>query len=89
MSTMNAKQIRQLIEEVSGVHPIPEHTAQSLIDYVEHGWQPGSFLTAVLENDLEGAAFRADQQNKLYLANIAMIVRWSGADLLHKANKCM
>jgi hypothetical protein len=60
---------------------------QSLIDYVEHGWQPGSFLTAVLENDLEGAAFRADMENKLYLANIAMIVRWSGLDLWHQSSK--
>ena len=87
MSTMNGKQIRQLIEEVSGIYYIPEHTAQSLIDYVEHGWQPGSFLTAVLENDLEGAAFHADPQNKRYLANIAMIVRWAGLDRWHKENK--
>ena len=87
MSNMNAKQIRQLIEEVRNVHPIPEHTAQSMIDYVEHGWQPGSFLTAVLENDLEGAAFRADMENKLYLANIAMIVRWSGLDRWYQENK--
>jgi len=87
MSNMNAKQIRQLIEDAQKVHPIPEHTAQSLIDYVEHGWQPGSFLTAVLENDLGGAAFRADMENKLCLANIAMIVRWSGLDRLYQSSK--
>ncbi len=84
MSNMNAKQIQQLIWDACKTHPIPEHTVQSMIDYVEHGWQPGSFLTAVLENDLEGAAFRADMENKLYLANIAMIVRWSGLDRWHQ-----
>ena len=87
MSTINGKQVRELIEDVRKVHYIPEHTAQSMLNYVEHGFQPGSFLTSVLENDLQGAAFRADMENKQYLANIAMIVRWSGLDRWHQENK--
>lgn len=39
-----------------------------LVRYVEHGIEPGSFLTAVLENDLAEACARADMHNrrKLY-----------------------
>ena len=34
-----------------------------LVRYVEHGILPGSFLTAVLENNLTEAACRADSDN--------------------------
>ncbi len=35
---------------------------QSIDYYVQHGCQPGHFLTAVLENDLVGAFGRADYE---------------------------
>lgn len=52
---------------------IPELTRASIMRYVEHGVQPGGFLTAVLCNDLYNATGRADRQN---LAALPVIVRW-------------
>jgi hypothetical protein len=52
---------------------VPEHTQDALRNYVEHGLEPGSFLTAVLTNDLFGALGRADYMNKVYLEEIC---RW-------------
>jgi hypothetical protein len=52
---------------------IPELTRGSIMRYVEHGIQPGGFLTAVLSNDLYNATGRADREN---LAAIPAIVRW-------------
>jgi len=57
---------------------IPENTRGSIMRYMEHGIQPGSFLTAVLSNDLYNATGRADRGN---LAALPAIVRWF-------ANKC-
>ena len=42
---------------------LPHHMRQAARDYVEKGFEPGGFLTAVLENDLTGAALRADDVN--------------------------
>lgn len=52
---------------------IPEMTRGSIMRYVEHGIQPGGFLTAVLSNDLYNATGRADRMN---LAALPAIVRW-------------
>jgi hypothetical protein len=52
---------------------IPEMTRGSIMRYVEHGIQPGGFLTAVLSNDLYNATGRADREN---LAALPAIVRW-------------
>lgn len=41
--------------------------------YFQHGIEPGSFLTAVLSNDLRGAAKRADGRNQRLLFEH---VRW-------------
>jgi len=46
----------------------------SLERYLNHGINPGGFLTAVLENDLSGAVMRADYVNKHYLVDIASFV---------------
>lgn len=52
---------------------IPEHTRSGIMQYVEHGIQPGGFLTAVLSNDLYNATGRADREN---LAALPAIVMW-------------
>jgi hypothetical protein len=52
---------------------IPEHMRESLKNYIEHGIQPGHFITAVLSNDLKGAISRADSINQLALADY---IRW-------------
>ena len=41
--------------------------------YIEHGMEPGSFLTAVICNDLFGACGRADAEN---LRNIPAFVAY-------------
>jgi hypothetical protein len=52
---------------------IPQHHLHSIRLYVEHGCQPGSFLTAVLSNDLKGAVTSADTES---LAALPAIVRY-------------
>jgi hypothetical protein len=52
---------------------IPQHTQGALKRYVEHGYMPGGFLTAVLCNDLVRAVCRADHMNQACLADI---VKW-------------
>ena len=51
-----------------------EHLEGPLTRYLEHGLQPGSFLTAVLENNLVEAVGKADAVNKLYLTDIVMFI---------------
>ena len=43
---------------------VPEHCRDGLRRYFENRIPPGSFLTAVLSNDLMGAAGRADDVNR-------------------------
>jgi len=49
---------------------VPEHDWNGLIRYVEDGYLPGGFLTAVLENDLMGALGHADIINQRALPAI-------------------
>lgn len=46
---------------------IPEHMIGGLVRYIVHGIPPGSFLTAVLSNDLMEALGRADDVNRYCL----------------------
>ena len=46
---------------------LPEHAQAGMQRYLEHGIIPGSFLLAVLENDLMWAAGRADAVNLVNL----------------------
>ena len=56
-------------------HPIGNnYLDEALENYLVHGLSPGSFLTAVLANDLERAALRADHWNKQHLADIVIAV---------------
>lgn len=47
---------------------------QSLDDYVNRGWQPGGFITAVLENNLMEALGRADFYNRESIFEICSYV---------------
>lgn len=53
---------------------IPEHMHSGIVDYVVRSVPPGSFMLAVLENDLVGAAARADHINIQHLANYAALL---------------
>lgn len=43
---------------------LPEHMQEGVRGYIERGWLPGSFLNAVLCNNLTTAAANADEINK-------------------------
>ena len=47
-----------------------DYMAGAVQRYIENGFEPGSFLRALLSNDLRGAIARADA------ANIAKIPHW-------------
>lgn len=51
---------------------IPESTIQTINDYVEHGFEPGHFVRAVLENNLKMAFASADIYNERALKQIVM-----------------
>jgi len=50
---------------------LPEHMRGGMQRYIERGILPGSFLTAVLENNLVLAALRADSTNRHRLLDFA------------------
>jgi hypothetical protein len=49
---------------------VPPHTIGGIDRYVEHHIEPGSFLRAVLENNLREALGRADSTNRFALFDI-------------------
>lgn len=49
---------------------LPEHMHDAMTNYLKHKIAPGSFLTAVLCNNLKDAVGRADHINLQYLPNI-------------------
>jgi len=52
---------------------IPEGIKVGILRYVEYRIPPGSFLTAVLNNDLQNAIFRADAES---LKTLPLVVQW-------------
>ena len=44
--------------------PLPPYMRASAKRYIESGVEPGSFMLAVLANDLTGAFLRADQNKQ-------------------------
>ena len=56
---LTEKQILKMSE-----YGIPDYMHGGIIRYYENGISPGSFLTAVINNDLKEAAVRADGTNK-------------------------
>ena len=53
--------------------PVPDHTREALERYFLYAFEPGSFVKAVLCNDLVSSVARADHFNK---PAIAGIVEW-------------
>jgi len=49
---------------------VPEHTLGTIKRYVENRYDPGSFMRAVLENNLKEACLCADDLNRLALFSI-------------------
>ena len=43
--------------------PGSDRMTESVKHYLEHGYHPGNFLTAVITNDLRGAIAHADDDN--------------------------
>jgi len=58
------------------LHLVPEHMHDGLMLYLEHGVEPGSFLDAVLRNDLVGAFTRADELNQHAMRGWAELMYW-------------
>lgn len=66
---------------------VPEHMHDGLVLWLQNGIQPGSFLRAVLENDLREACNRADTTNRyrlydlvFFLYNYAPIGSWGSPE---------
>ena len=55
-------------------YKIKQSTIQTINDYVEHGYEPGGFVTAVLANDLMASFGRADHENQATLFQICSYV---------------
>lgn len=55
---------------------IPSHMHQALKDYIEHGWQPGSFLTSMLQNDIYNAVWKADHINEGAISDWVKFLQW-------------
>lgn len=55
---------------------IPERIMQNLLHYVKGEEAPGSFLYAVLTNDLWGAVGRADQEMKPLIPILVSYIHW-------------
>lgn len=53
---------------------VPIHNAQGLVNYFQHHIVPGSFLLALLSNDLKTAAMYADDTNKHHLWDITNLL---------------
>jgi hypothetical protein len=53
---------------------IPEHLIEGLSRYVTHGYRPGHFLSAVLENDLMEAMRRGDLDSRAGLFALCSVI---------------
>lgn len=54
-------------------HMIPEHTRETLVNYLMKGWEPGGFVESMLAMDMERAVYAADFVNG---PNMQQIARW-------------
>lgn len=70
---------------------IPEYMMDSIKRYIEDGIQPGSFLTAVIQNNFSQACFRADDENihnlpayAAYFYNEVSFESWGSKEKMEK-----
>jgi hypothetical protein len=71
----DAEYLRESLRRGYVAYPgVPEHTRGALERYVVDGLPPGSFLSAVLTNDLVEAVGRADDQNLAALVDIVRLI---------------
>ena len=67
--------------ENDGWELIPYHMQGAMRNWIERGWEPGSFLKAVLENDLFSAVSRADDVNRNRLMDyVRFLYNYAPAD---------
>lgn len=52
------------------LYDVPNHLREGLVEYLAARRETGSFLKAVLSNDLEGAAMRADGVREFRLVDL-------------------
>ena len=65
--------VERTVENAARLY-LPAHMHDGAIGYVNKGYCPGSFLNAVLRNDLIAAAETADDINREYLYGWACFV---------------
>jgi hypothetical protein len=53
---------------------LPDHIRDGLVSYLRYGLPPGSFLEAVLANDLADACARADIENRYRLFDYVYVL---------------
>ena len=65
----------------------PIHILDAIADYASNHMPHGHFITAVLENNLSEAVFRADRDSLAGLADIVRYVHWEIPDNCHGSRK--
>lgn len=65
-----------MMEWEENLDRIPHHMRDGLKRYMLNGIDPGSFLYAVLCNDLKGAVGKADRTNQIYLREWGEYMNW-------------
>lgn len=65
---------------------IPQRMRESIERYCVHHIKPGNFLSALLQNDLEGAIFHADDENLPLIKTYVLWFRWHTSGLYGKEN---
>jgi hypothetical protein len=63
------------------LHEVPKEYADPLYNYLVHGFQPGSFWTAVLSNDFARAIASSHPQNSV--PALKRVVTWLNSTLEH------
>ncbi|MHA2136002.1 MAG: hypothetical protein ACW99J_19250 [Candidatus Thorarchaeota archaeon] len=68
---------------------IPNRTLRAIRQYVESRRPVGDFVTAVLENNLAGALFQADTENREALDQIVLLVHNRIPSYCHGSKKAV
>ena len=74
---MRDGELEELVAEHQTLNPdrpIKQDTIDSIMNYVQKGWEPGSFVRAALENNLMLAMGYADSYNRATLFQITQYI---------------